>query len=461
MASASPDLCCSIDPASVSQSTRLSWCQANLNTCTEICGGQGSLASGGNQCDSNTLEYTCKCRNGTEPDLGEYAQTIPSLECNQWKSNCVSAGGSTQECTSVLCGNKVAGEVELSTSDSNPAPSSTPAPDPSPTTTDKNILSGLPSISPNNPTKSPNSSSIRTTTLRESTQTSSSSSNTGSPESQNTTVSGPKDDTFPPSNPSGFSTGTKAGAAIGGLVIVLLLILLAFYIRRRKRMHKARSGIPSHEGLHPSDEKQLAVPIASEISQKAELDSENHVRGHDVPAELDGGQGYGTRSEAYRHGEVGQVVELPSSTGALEMSGEGVGGGVGAGQIAVEGTQGGDQRGSLFGYGGSARMDAEVETRSEPKSEPETKSETKPEPQPEPRPEPESIPESQPQPQPEPERSLAPMAISSKPLSTEEIEALEEEERRLDEEMAEVQRMKELREKKFAVQQKLKEAKRR
>lgn len=226
-------------------------------------------------------------------------------------------------------------------------------------------------------------------------------------------------------------------------------------------MYKARSGLPSHEGLHPSDEKQLAVPIASEISQKAELDSENHVRGHDVPAELDGGQGYGTRSEAYRHGEVGQVVELPSSTRALEMSGEGVGGGVGAGQIAVEGTQGGDQRGSLFGYGGSARMDAEVETRSEPKSEPETKSETKPEPQPEPRPEPESIPESQPQPQPEPERSLAPMAISSKPLSTEEIEALEEEERRLDEEMAEVQRMKELREKKFAVQQKLKEAKRR
>lgn len=167
------------------------------------------------------------------------------------------------------------------------------------------------------------------------------------------------------------------------------------------------------------------------------------MRGHDVPAELDGGQGYGTRSETYRHGEVGQVVELPSSTRALEMSGEGVGGGLGAGQIVVERTQGEDQRGSLFGYGRSARMDAEVETRSEPKSEPETKS------------------EPQPQPQPEPERSLVPMAISSKPLSTEEIEALEEEERRLDEEMAEVQRMKELREKKFAVQQKLKEAKRR
>jgi hypothetical protein len=47
------------------------------------------------------------------------------------------------------------------------------------------------------------------------------------------------------------------------------------------------------------------------------------------------------------------------------------------------------------------------------------------------------------------------------PLSAEEIEALEEEERRIDAEMAEAQRMKELREQKFAIQQKLRDAQQR
>ena len=70
--------------------------------------------------------------------------------------------------------------------------------------------------------------------------------------------------------------------------------------------------------------------------------------------------------------------------------------------------------------------------------------------------EPAAVPEPEPRP-----LSPAPTTKSVKPLSAEEIEALEEEERRLDMEMAEVQRMKELREQKFAIQQKLREAKRR
>jgi hypothetical protein len=44
-------------------------------------------------------------------------------------------------------------------------------------------------------------------------------------------------------------------------------------------------------------------------------------------------------------------------------------------------------------------------------------------------------------------------------LSSDEISALEEEERRIDAEMSEVRRMKELRDQKLAIQQKLKEAK--
>ena len=44
------------------------------------------------------------------------------------------------------------------------------------------------------------------------------------------------------------------------------------------------------------------------------------------------------------------------------------------------------------------------------------------------------------------------------PLAPHEIAALEDEERRLDAEMEEIQRLKELREQKFAVQQKLRQA---
>lgn len=47
-----PIQCCTVDPNSVDQDDRQAWCQANQNTCVELCGGRGQLASNGNQCDS-------------------------------------------------------------------------------------------------------------------------------------------------------------------------------------------------------------------------------------------------------------------------------------------------------------------------------------------------------------------------------------------------------------------------
>lgn len=43
--------CCNVDASKVSDSLRSSWCTASENTCPEICGGQGQIASGGNVCD--------------------------------------------------------------------------------------------------------------------------------------------------------------------------------------------------------------------------------------------------------------------------------------------------------------------------------------------------------------------------------------------------------------------------
>ncbi|KAL1595712.1 hypothetical protein SLS60_009401 [Paraconiothyrium brasiliense] len=83
--------CCSVDANQVPEKSRSTWCSASENTCPEICGGQGQIASGGNVCDADTLKYTCKCRNGTEPDMSEYQQSVPGLMCRYWFDLCTNA----------------------------------------------------------------------------------------------------------------------------------------------------------------------------------------------------------------------------------------------------------------------------------------------------------------------------------------------------------------------------------
>ncbi|USP79741.1 hypothetical protein yc1106_07015 [Curvularia clavata] len=146
-----PIQCCTVDPNSVDQDDRQSWCQANQNTCVELCGGRGQLASNGNQCDSSTLKFSCKCRNGTDVSstMSQYQQTVPGQMCLVWYSNCISASGTDAtaqfECEQArdnLCGNKTieqateAGNSGSSSSGSSSAsgsPSSTSGSSPSPT----------------------------------------------------------------------------------------------------------------------------------------------------------------------------------------------------------------------------------------------------------------------------------------------------------------------------------------
>jgi hypothetical protein len=46
-----PIPCCSVAAGQVPSSERSSWCEANVNTCVDICGGQANIASNGNSCD--------------------------------------------------------------------------------------------------------------------------------------------------------------------------------------------------------------------------------------------------------------------------------------------------------------------------------------------------------------------------------------------------------------------------
>jgi hypothetical protein len=44
--------CCTVDPNVVPDELKSEWCQAERNTCPEICGGINQLASGGQSCDT-------------------------------------------------------------------------------------------------------------------------------------------------------------------------------------------------------------------------------------------------------------------------------------------------------------------------------------------------------------------------------------------------------------------------
>ncbi|KAK5681529.1 hypothetical protein LTS10_006061 [Elasticomyces elasticus] len=108
----------SIDPNSVPYATRLSWCRAQQNSCPMLCGGVAQP----NTCDSNTLNYTCTCTNGQQPNITNYDQTIPAFVCAQWKGACTAAHpddlvGQTA-CQSVTCGSANASDASSSSSSS-------------------------------------------------------------------------------------------------------------------------------------------------------------------------------------------------------------------------------------------------------------------------------------------------------------------------------------------------------
>jgi len=91
-----PIPCCSVDPASVPLDDKQTWCNANENTCVELCGGQGQIASNGNECDSQTLDFSCECRNGTNvsDSMKKYEQSVDGQMCSYWYIQCIAATGS-------------------------------------------------------------------------------------------------------------------------------------------------------------------------------------------------------------------------------------------------------------------------------------------------------------------------------------------------------------------------------
>ncbi|KAF2876555.1 hypothetical protein BDV95DRAFT_561044 [Massariosphaeria phaeospora] len=85
--------CCNVDAGTVPPAQKTGWCDAQRNTCPEICGGRGQIAQGGNTCTEQDLSFKCECRNGTKPDMKNYEQSVPGQMCRFWFDRCIEASG--------------------------------------------------------------------------------------------------------------------------------------------------------------------------------------------------------------------------------------------------------------------------------------------------------------------------------------------------------------------------------
>ncbi|OAA49432.1 PCI domain-containing protein [Metarhizium rileyi] len=75
-----------IDPNSVSQTDRATWCQGQTNTCSLLCNRDASV----NECVESTLKWNCTCgSNSSTPGIQYYKQTIPFYTCEKLYSQCI------------------------------------------------------------------------------------------------------------------------------------------------------------------------------------------------------------------------------------------------------------------------------------------------------------------------------------------------------------------------------------
>ncbi|KAI1083062.1 hypothetical protein F5B20DRAFT_528404 [Whalleya microplaca] len=130
-----------IDPSDIDISDAVSWCTGEQNSCNTLCG-----TAINNDCSTTTLDFTCVCQGGNEPDMNQYKNTMPWFVCEKLQDNCIistenNAAGQ-KNCTETYgdkCGTENvadhAGEGASTGSSSSATPSGTAAAESSSTST--------------------------------------------------------------------------------------------------------------------------------------------------------------------------------------------------------------------------------------------------------------------------------------------------------------------------------------
>jgi len=118
--------CCKVQPNLIPSDQRDMWCRAQRNTCPELCGGVNQMKNG-QECDSETLDYECECKNGTVPQMELYQQSVPGLMCRFWFDRCINATNENLE-FQVECRNQRDEKCgNLTTDGANPTSSASPS----------------------------------------------------------------------------------------------------------------------------------------------------------------------------------------------------------------------------------------------------------------------------------------------------------------------------------------------
>ncbi|MCJ1238696.1 hypothetical protein MMC14_006687 [Varicellaria rhodocarpa] len=114
-----------INPNSVDIAMRQQWCTTQEASCPLIClqlpGTTGQPTQ--NNCDVDTLVFSCVCNNGLQPNASQYSQTIPYFECTTFNSQCVTACAGDSTCAAACqtnhpCGAQNPIRVNLTTTSS-------------------------------------------------------------------------------------------------------------------------------------------------------------------------------------------------------------------------------------------------------------------------------------------------------------------------------------------------------
>ncbi|KAF7515287.1 hypothetical protein G7054_g14654 [Neopestalotiopsis clavispora] len=88
------------------------WCTSEKNVCGQIC------STSENSCEPTTLDYSCTCSDGTEPDMNEYQDSLPYQAFSDCISENTGSASGQKNCTTTIsdeCGTKVAGSSSTTT----------------------------------------------------------------------------------------------------------------------------------------------------------------------------------------------------------------------------------------------------------------------------------------------------------------------------------------------------------
>ncbi|OJD10980.1 hypothetical protein ACJ73_09642 [Blastomyces percursus] len=136
----------SIDPSTIPEATRKAWCRDQISSCPLLCL-QGKGAPGepeSNNCDPETLAFSCVCDSGFSPNASEYSQTIPYYVCTELNNQCVRNCNGNPGCQTVCrednpCGAQNPRRVTVTPS----SPSATTAGEATGTATNGVVYTGL------------------------------------------------------------------------------------------------------------------------------------------------------------------------------------------------------------------------------------------------------------------------------------------------------------------------------